>query len=540
VGSFVGVIALIAESTLGPAPVTIGGLAAYAITGGAIATVSRSVLAPFFPAPAARAGAVMATAAFGILNLLFYLNVRMLPGEHYLSRKSLLLDMLVIAPLLAGALAISRAQWAQVVRVRWGGLAAALGAVSLLGAGVLVLGSPNVAARATSRGDGPNLLVVVLDSLRADRLPAGGSFHATPALAALASKGRVYSSAWAASSWTVPSVAVILGETGNLGESNLPRMLAERGYRTACFSDNPHLSEGQRVVQGFGLVERSVGHWRGLLRGTALGEVVERLRPGSDSELVDKAARWARDGEGPFFLYVQLMDSHTPYRFPALGESTARGRRIEFPYTGMPMTSSEAEWIRERYDGGVKSADTAAARLVGSVAALDRPFLAIVTSDHGESLGEGGRWFHGRGLPTELLQIPLFLLGTRVEPAIVKESVGHAAIPRTLLAAAGGTCSSCDEVDLRIGGGSGTVRGGLPPSLAYGVRGHYKALLDLQTGRVTLHDTLADPEDKRDLSSSLPELAQYLTAGLATSKHVEPPDPAMLERLRALGYVGAP
>jgi hypothetical protein len=540
VGSLVGVLALLAERVFGPAGPSAAGFAAYAFTGGAVAAVSRSILVPFFPAPAARAGAVMAIAAFGALNLLYYANVHILPGEHYLSRNSLALDALIVVPLLGLAMLVSRARWAQLARERWGGLGSRLGMFSLLVSIALVAGVSAPAPHPQRRGHGPNLLVVVLDSLRADRFPPAGVHPATPSLAALTKRGRAYASAWAASSWTVPSVAVMLEANRGLGEPTVAEKLARLGYRCALFSDNPHLFREQGVVRGFGLVERSVGGWRGALHATALGEVVERLRPGSDAALVGKAAAWARDGDRPFFIYAHLMDSHTPYRFQSLTGTRHAGRRIEFPYTGMQMTIDEADWIHERYDGGVYSAQAAAAALVKAVDELGGPYLAIVTSDHGESLGEGGRWFHGRGLTNELLRIPLLVLGSDVEPGVVAETVGHPAIPRTLLAAAGADCGRCDAADLRSGIGSGSARGGLPPSLAYTVQGRYKVLLDLRTKRVALHDVLEDPEDRRDLSASQPDLASRLSAGLAGQPALEPASPELLERLRSLGYVGDP
>jgi hypothetical protein len=532
VGSFVGCFALLGERLFGDVVLSAGGLGAYALAGGAVATLSRSILAPVFPAPAARAGAVTAIAAFGALHALRHLNVRVLPGEHFLAGKSLAFDLVVAAPLLVVSVLVSRARWAQRVRERWGHWGAVLGAAALVGGLFLVVsGAPAQPREVEPNGEGPNVLVVVLDSLRADRLPAAGAHPATPALSRLARQGRVFASAWAASSWTVPSVATILGS-----DPTLPQVLSARGYRTACFTDNPHLSIGRKIVRGFDRVERSVRGWRAVLVGTALGELVERVRPGSDSALATKAIAWATEREGPFFLYVQLMDSHTPYRFAPLDGARYRGRRVEFPYTGMRLTPDEAHWIRARYDGGVHSADAAAARLVAAVASLRRPFVAVITSDHGESLGEDGRWFHGMSLSNELVAVPLVVLGDGVTPAVVETPVGHSAITRTVLAAAGAPCGQCDEPDLRFEDGRGIAQGSLPPHLAYRIQGRHKLLLDSRTGSISLHDVVSDPGDQRDLSPVEPDLARSLAAGLAATPLVHQPAPELRERLRSLGY----
>ena len=230
VGSSVGVLTLLSEALAGPVVATKGGLAAYALAGGAIASLSRSVLAPLVSAPAARAGALGAIAAFGSLHALYFLNVSLLPGQHYLAWNSLLLDALVAAPLLVVALLLGRARWAQEVRERWGHVGAALGGAALIISTLLALAAiPRTVREPVRGGDGPNLLLIVLDSARRSRLPAEGTHPATPALSSLARRGRRYSSAWAASSWTVPSVTTILGANAARG-GGLAARLAAGGY----------------------------------------------------------------------------------------------------------------------------------------------------------------------------------------------------------------------------------------------------------------------------------------------------------------------
>ena len=200
VGALVGVVSLVAEVLLGPAPLSAGRLAAYSLVGGMVAVVSRSLLALVFPATAARAGALGALAAFGSLHALYYVNVHLLPSEHYLSWKSLTADVLVVAPMLAAALYLAHAPWAQETRERWGGALAALGVASFVaGVATAVAAVPRPLTDPRRQGEGPDLLLVVLDSVRADRFVIGSPHPVAPEISAAARRGRVYTSAWAAS-----------------------------------------------------------------------------------------------------------------------------------------------------------------------------------------------------------------------------------------------------------------------------------------------------------------------------------------------------
>jgi hypothetical protein len=129
----------------------------------------------------------------------------------------------------------------------------------------------------------------------------------------LAARARVYEAAYAASSWTVPSVSEILGLglVERTQKETLAEQLAGRGFVTACFTDNPHMRGESSLMRGFDRVERSVGEWRQVLQNIIVSEVVERLAPGDDQHLVDRALSWA-GSKGECFLYVHLMDSHTP------------------------------------------------------------------------------------------------------------------------------------------------------------------------------------------------------------------------------------
>jgi arylsulfatase A-like enzyme len=384
---------------------------------------------------------------------------------------------------------------------------------------------------------------VVIDSSRRDHVGLYGYARGTtPALDALSARARVYEDAYSRSSWTVPSMAQMLNlrrpkEAARRPSATLARLLADRGYVTACFTDNPHLARGSRLVRDFDRVERSVGSWRWMFVRTVLGEVLERLFPGDDRVLVETADRWARSQIGPIFLYVHLMDDHTPYRSPPIDGLRRKGRRIEFPFTGMTMTPAEAEDIVARYDGGLRSADAQVGRLLSAAADWGRPFLAIVTADHGESLGEEGRWFHGGSLAPELLAVPLLVLGEGVDPGRVRNAVGHTSVIPTLLAAAGAPVPDA-VADLRSGNGVEMVEGALPPNLSYRITGGFKVVLDRRDGSRRLFSLRDDSREVRDLAAERPALVADLAAGLAAPRQGSKRCAKPRERLRGLGYVG--
>jgi hypothetical protein len=239
------------------------------------------------------------------------------------------------------------------------------------------------------------------------------------------------------------------------------------------------------------------------------------------------------------FLYVHLMDSHTPYRHEPIDGRRRQGRHIDFPATGMNMTAEEAEDIVARYEGGIRRTDAAVGSMLGHAEGWGRPWLAIVTADHGESLGEEGRWFHGRTLAPELLEVPLLVMGTDVAPGRFRGVVGHSVVPETLALAAG-LPASPRALDLRRSDGPGVAEGGLPPALSYRVAGEYKFVLDETGAGPRLFNRRRDPGETEDLSGRETQLTAELASALRAKSTSDPGTvpPEQVERLKALGYSG--
>lgn len=489
---------------------------------------------------AARLGAVVSLAAFASLHAMYFVNVKILPFDDIQSPRSVALDAAVLTIALLLAAAAVRSRRLRRARDRWSKPLSAFGlAVLVTSLGALAWYWPRDTRGPAARGDGPNLILLILDSARRDHLGLHGYSRPTSAsLDAAAASARVFDAAFATSSWTVPSVRFLL-RSGLPGRPTLIDELAARGYVTACFSDNPNLSPRAPLLGGFNRVARSVGPWRVLFAGTVVGDAVERLDPGDDRRLVDRALRWASQTPGPFLLYVHLMDAHAPFRHGPIDGKQRGGRHIAFPAASQGLTADEVEDVIARYDAGIQSADREAGRLLEAASGWGRPYVAIVTADHGESLGESGRWFHGGSLAPELLAVPLLVTGEGVRPGRVHEPVGHTAITTTLLAVANATPPGRLADDLRSAVGGGEVTGGLPPNLAYRVADGYKVIVRSSDGRRRLFNLRTDPEELDDIASRFPERAEILSRDLDPMDPVSAPHPDILERLRSLGYTDA-
>ncbi|HEY8020748.1 MAG TPA: sulfatase, partial [Thermoanaerobaculia bacterium] len=203
------------------------------------------------------------------------------------------------------------------------------------------LPAPRAAARPRTASPPPNVVVYLVDTLRADRLGCYGSARPTsPAVDAFARGATLFERAIAQSSWTRPSVTSVLTGFGPLAHgvttlddrlpdaaTTLPEMLRAAGYRTAAFSTNPQVSAGTGLAQGFDDFE--------LIGGNARSDAVNRRVLG----WVD--AHRAHRGRSPFFLYVHTIDPHAPY------EPTAEMLR-RFA-AGVPARLGSREGLNEIY-----------------------------------------------------------------------------------------------------------------------------------------------------------------------------------------------
>jgi arylsulfatase A-like enzyme/Flp pilus assembly protein TadD len=300
-------------------------------------------------------------------------------------------------------------------------------AVYAVVAGFAVVASVGTAARLAGRGTEhrPSLLLVTIDTLRADRVGSYGYAAAsTPVLDDLARRGVRFESAHSAAPLTGPSHATILtglyppahGVRENvtfLLDARRPRLAARlrsRGYRTAAFVGAYPVAGAFGFAQGFEHFDDALHPNPGVGQGAE--------RPGN--EVADAAAAWLTGpGSGAFFAWVHFYDPHAPYRPPA-------------PY---------GERFADRlYDGEVAFADAQLGRLLealGRAGHADDTFV-VVLADHGEGLGDHDEQGHGILLYESTLRVPWIVAGPGVPRGrVVAAPVGTADLVPTLLALLG-------------------------------------------------------------------------------------------------------
>ena len=315
---------------------------------------------------------------------------------------------------------------------------------------------------ATAPLERPNVLLISIDSLRADHVGALG-YHrnTTPAIDALANDGALFTRGISSTSWTLPAHAALM--TGLLDSAHgvtttgkrlddsaitLAEAFASAGYRTAGFFGGPFLDPSFGFAQGFDTyVDCSAA-------GDA-GVPVQKRHATSHRDRTNPEILWnvLRElegiGEQPFFLFVHFWDVHydliPPPRYVEMFDPGYPDRYRGSNFRHDPDYREGAdETLREHvlalYDGEVLYTDDTIAMLVSALRArglLDRT-LVVVTSDHGDELLDHGDKGHRHTLYQELIRIPiLFRLPGRVKPRRVDVPVSITDVAPTILDLAG-------------------------------------------------------------------------------------------------------
>ena len=288
----------------------------------------------------------------------------------------------------------------------------------------------------------PNVLIVVIDTLRADYLKCYGYPRDTsPNLDSLASEGTLFEQCYAAGSWTPPSHASMLSgqpvhvhrcDENNIDNSVpvLPETMTKLGYRTAAFTANQYyFSQRQGFGRGFQRFEdefQQVDEW---FTKTAFGAALMdsgilrrwfNYRGNWSSVNGDyingRYLRWLDAGsKHPSFAILNYMDVHAPYRSPEPFRSRFEGELV-FTHSESEIGRSSGDEVdlqprRNCYAGCVAHADDCFGHLLRGLkdrGLLDNT-LVIVTSDHGEMLGDHHLLYHGSNLYSQVLHVPLIM-----------------------------------------------------------------------------------------------------------------------------------
>jgi len=284
-----------------------------------------------------------------------------------------------------------------------------------------------VPTKPTLAASKPNLVLITLDSARADRMGfLGARGNLTPNLNRLAAESIVFEHAYAQAPGTVVSHATILSgaypQSTDLSEIGgtltpslpyLPDLLKAQGYKTAAFVGSIDLDPWSGLAQGFdrGFQTYDAG-FRPAILGTSASAGTGASAPlvlRSGAEVVSHATAWlAHNAQGPFFLWVNIND---------------------------------ADATRASYSAGIITADAAVGKLLSALKAqkLDANTAILVVSDHGQSLGSHGEDSHGIFLYDEPIHVPLLVKLPEAQPAAkqVAAKVRLVDIAPTLLEIAG-------------------------------------------------------------------------------------------------------
>lgn len=287
----------------------------------------------------------------------------------------------------------------------------------------------------TERPEGSNLLVISIDTLRADRLGCYGYSRGTsPNIDRLVARGALFENAISSAPWTLPSYGSLftglypashragvvtgrealwgkdeiaqgkgqkLSETLRTDIPTLAKTLADAGWKTAAFYNNPFLDPSRRIDRGF-------QQYTSYQFNAASG--------------VDLAERWIEaHSQSRWFVFLHLMDPHGPYAPPAPYDEKFAGRSVDsiqgWPpdlaaLRAGPVSDETKKQISDLYDGEIAFADAQIGRLLD---ALDKSgeaarTLIVFHSDHGEEFWEHGGFEHGHALHAELLHVPLAIV----------------------------------------------------------------------------------------------------------------------------------
>jgi arylsulfatase A-like enzyme/Flp pilus assembly protein TadD len=416
-------------------------------------------------------------------------------------------------------------------------------------AGVIVLGAGIAAFWWTQRAPAyvlpqntdQNVLLITLDTLRADALGSYGGQAATPNLDALASHGARFTFAHAHAVVTLPSHTSIL--TGQLpyehgmrdnagfrvkdGTETLATRLKPLGFATGAFVGGFPLTKRFGLTPGFDVYDDQISEMK--------SDVTFTLPERRGDEVVTRAVEWIRKTPGKFFGWVHLFDAHHPYAPPA----EFKGKYAR-PY------DDEVAWI-----------DKALEPLFARLQTLSRPTTVIVTADHGESLGEHGEETHGMFGYEATLRVPLIIAtvtpsgGKAPKGLTIESPARHIDIAPTVLDIVSG------PIDAKWLGsslrpvidGNRADRPSYFESMTYNlVRGWapLRGVLQERTKYVDqpipeIYDLAKDPGEKDNLASSQANRLQLLTSLLKTFNVAPPNRPGQVSAeeaaaLAALSY----
>ncbi len=428
---------------------------------------------------------------------------------------------------------------------------------------------------AADLGPPPNVLLLVVDCLRADHLSLSGyERETTPSIDALAAESVRFTRTISQASWTRPSLPTILtglypsehglhsfdeSEAGSVKSPSLPESvttvaeaLKARGYRTALIGEQFQLSPRFGLNQGFDFYKN---------------------RASDAANIHRNLFRWL-DGEsagGPFFAYLHYLEIHWPYCPPPAVRGTFNDGSSEIRWChkwrelrqdilsgAVALTEVDREVMKARYDEELLALDGRLGELFAELKSrgLWDDTLIVLTSDHGEEFYEHGSMGHGQSLYGELIDVPLVFKPPAAWPAEVDRAVDAVvelrSISPTVLEAAGAPPFEGVAAPSLVPWMTGRPTAEDPFGVAEAqdevvVRtADLKLMARRDSSAFELYDLAADPGETADVTrqrrGELQRLRSYLETWReslrpAAASEMQELDPETLEGLKALGYV---
>jgi len=542
----------------------------YGILGAALGGgigVASAVLA-FLARDARAAGALSAGAVaallgfavsrFRIVRDLFAESLPIASSQGLMVHAGLLVGALLVLLLVRRlVLSISREGGAGIVSSAvLAALLVAGGAATSAGLDRMTTGGPAPTVPATAKG--PSVILIIADTLRADRVGAYGSTTTrTPGMDRLAKDGVLFEKAWSNSTWTRPSVATILTSLypsshkairkADLlpdGVTTVAEVMKGAGYRTVGYVTSANVAPPFNFEQGFDEYHYLTPEFffgatdsgsrlalygvLGFLRGRFVAEDKWVQNYYQDARAVNgEALPWLdRNAAGPFFALIHYMDPHDPY--------------FEIPYNGVAIAradtsnpdSSQRDRLADLYSSNVEYLDRFINNVIEALKAAGRyddTTIALV-ADHGEEFYEHKGWWHGTTLYDEESHVPLIVklpknakAGTRVKGPVQLLDVAP-----TLIGTAGVAAPEAWQ-------GRNLFSDAPVPTAFLQEENHEgNVLFSIRTDRwklilanegnprglapVELYDMSVDPKETRNVAADNAEVVTRLSADLETMK----------------------